>query len=123
MANAKCKRASDKELDALYEQVLHCEPAIAPQDVERLADLVLSNERVGRNWRLTAVIAGKGGEFYRELADDAEKARTLAPVIESLRDFAKLLRQISELADSASARIMVAGCNHEHFPDWMKEPA
>jgi hypothetical protein len=120
---ADANSTGDNELDALYEQVLHCEPAIAPQDVERLADLALNQEQVGRNWRLTALIAGKGGEFYRELAEDAGKAEALAPVTETLRDFARLLRQVADLADSASARIMVAGCNHEQFLDWVKEPA
>ncbi|AJX82575.1 hypothetical protein [Burkholderia pseudomallei] len=122
MAEADFTR-DDKALDELYEQVLHCEPAIAPQDVGPLADLVMNQEQVGRNWRLTAMIAGKGGEFYRELAVNADHAQTFAPVTLCLRDFAKLLRQVADLADSASARIMVAGCNHEHFNDWVNEPA
>jgi hypothetical protein len=118
---ADINSTGDNELDAIYDQVMHCEAAIAPQDVERLADLVLSNEVVGRNWRLTALLAGKDGEFYRELSEDEGKAEALAPATESLRDFAKLLRQMADLADSASARIMVAGCNHEHFTDWIAE--
>ena len=122
MADADFTR-DDKALDELYEQVLHCEPAIAPQDVELLADLVMNQERIGRNWRLTALIAGKGGEFYRELAENADHAQMFAPTTICLRDFARLLRHVADLADSVSARIMVAGCNHEHFNDWMNEPA
>lgn len=108
----------DHELDALYEQVMQCEPAVPPHDMEMLADLVRNNERVGRQWRLTALLASKGGAFFRELSEDSDQAKALAPTVELLRDFAGLLRTMADLADCASSRVMVAGCNHEQFNEW-----
>lgn len=113
----------DNDLDQLYEQVMNCESAITTSELEPLADLVRNQERVGRQWRLTALLASKNGEFFREVAESEEQARALAPIIGHLHDFAELLRGMADLADCASSRLMVAGCNHENFNDWMKEPA
>ena len=109
----------DDDLDTLYEGVMNCEPAIPPADMERVADLVRDNARIGRSWRLTALLASKDGAFYRGVADDAELAQAFAATIGPLQDFAKTLRTVADLADTAHARILVAGCNHEHFNDWV----
>jgi hypothetical protein len=113
----------ESELDQLFEQVMTCESAIPPSELEPLADLIRNQERVGRQWRLTALLASKNGEFFREVANDEEQARVLAATIGPLEDFSKLLRAMADLADCASSRLMVAGCNHEDFNDWVKEAA
>ena len=88
--------------------------------MEQWADLVFSKERVIRNWRLAALIASKDGAFFRELADDAGKAESLAPVVGTLNDAAELLRVMARIMDAVSTRIAVAGCNHPGFNEWME---
>lgn len=117
------KGLSMKEANALHRQVTHCKPAIAEGDVDRLADLVFSKERVIRSWRLTALLASKDGGFYKDLSENEKTARALALAVGPLADFAKLLREVADLADCVSSRVAVAGCSHEHFIDWMNEPA
>ena len=102
-----------------FDQVVTCEPALPPEDVKELADLVMDQERVGQQWRLTAVLASKEGEFFRDLSKDADKAQALAPTIDTLLAFAKLLRSVADLADCAAHRVLVAGCAHEHFNEWV----
>jgi len=114
---------TDQEADAIFEQVLSCKPAISPQDVNPLADLVGSQERVGRQWRLAALLAGKDGSFYRKLSEDAHAAEAMVIAAATLQDFSRLLREMADLAECANTRVMVAGCNHEHFQDWLKEDA
>lgn len=111
------------DLDRIYEQVMTCEPMIAKEQVDQLADMVFSKEDFIRQWRMTAFLAGEGGPFYADLAENEDKARALAPIAEILTDFSKMLHDMANMAKGASARIMVAGCNHENFTDWMKEGA
>lgn len=113
----------DDQLDQLYEQVMTCQSAIPQSELKPLADLVRNNERVGRQWRLTAVLASKDGPFFREISESEDKAKALAPTIELLNDFAVLMRTMADLAECASSRLLVAGCNHENFNDWMNETA
>ena len=108
----------DGYADKLFEQVMTCAPALPPEQMEGVANLVMNQEVVGRQWRLTAFLASKGGEFYRELADDAAKAEVIVPAADLMRDFAKLLRSVADLADCVAARVMVAGCNHERCNEW-----
>jgi hypothetical protein len=121
MANTNSTDRSAAELDALYESVLHCRPVIREDEAHRLADLVFDKEHIVREWRLTALLASKGGAFYKELSEDSEKAQALAPAVEPLIGFAKLLRDMANFADCVSARVMTAGCNHDRFVDWMAE--
>ncbi|WP_323012528.1 hypothetical protein [Castellaniella sp.] len=123
MATNTVNQQEAEELDRLYEQVMTCEPAIPKDQVDDLADMVFNKELFIRQWRLTAVLAGEGGAFYADLAEDEEKARVFAPLTGVLDDFAKRLRGMAEIAESASARIMVAGCNHENFIAWAEEAA
>lgn len=112
-----------EELEAIYKGVLNCESAIPPEELDLLADMVRDNEIVGRPWRLTALIASKDGAFFKELSESEEKAKALAPTVDALRAFSDRLQGMAKLADCAASRIMVAGCNHEDFIEWMKEPA
>ena len=113
-----------EDLDKVYQDVLCCQPIVLPSEMEALADLVFSKERVIRSWRLAALVGSKDGEFFQELANDADKAKALAPTVDALRDAAGVLRSMAEVMESVSCRIMVAGCNHEHFNEWMEsEPA
>ncbi len=109
------------DADALFAQVLSCDPALHPDEMECTANLVFNQERVGRPWRLAAALASKDGAFFRELAEDEAKAKTFAATIDQLRDFSALLRSVADLADCAAARVMVAGCNHEGFNTWTEE--
>jgi hypothetical protein len=108
-----------EELDALYEGVMNCDAVIASGDVDYVADMVFDKERVVRLWRLAAFISSKDGSFYRKIAADAEAAEAMATTIEPLREFAKTLRKVADLADRASARLLVAGAAHEKFIEWM----
>ncbi len=121
--NDATRDADAPTVDEIYEQVMTCRPALPPEDLDVVADRVRSDEYVGRPWRLTAVLASKDGAFFHELAEDAGRAKVLAPMMEPLRDFAKALRIMADLADCVAARVMVAGCNHEDFNTWAQEPA
>ena len=112
---------SNLELDRLYESVMVCEPAIDPKDLDMLADWVFSKSLTIRPWRVTALLASKGGEFYQELASNEDKARALATTPAILSEFAEKLRTVADLADCAAARVLVAGCNHESFHEWAAE--
>ena len=112
------ENVNDLDLDAIYEGVMTCEPAIPEDEMKPLADLVMNQEMVGRQWRLTALLASRGGEFFRRVAEDEETAIALAPTVGLLSDFAKLLREVADLADCSAHRIAVAGCNHEDFNTW-----
>lgn len=109
------------ELAALYQQVMACEPALAPDQLDKVADMVRDQEATGRPWRLAALLATKDGDFFKELANDPEKAKVLAPTVSVLQDFAERMRGVAELAECAAARVMVAGCNHEQFNAWAAE--
>ena len=126
MANKNVTRAKSKKdagLDAVYEGVMNCRPIVPPEEMEALADLVFSKEKVIRAWRCAALIGSKDGAFFRELSTDEDKAQTLAPIVGALKDAATLMRVMAEIMDSASTRIVIAGCNHEKFNDWAKEAA
>lgn len=107
----------------IYDGVLTCQSAIPKTEIELLADVVRNNGRMGIPWRLTAFLAGQDGAFYREVAENEEKAKALAPNIGALQDFAAMLKKVSELANCVSMRLMVAGCNHENFNTWKNDPA
>lgn len=123
MATDTVNHDDDPSIDQIYEQVLNCEFVIPPEDVDRMADMVFSKEKVIRQWRLTALLASKDGAFYRELSENEDQAKTFAPMVEVLNDFARTLRGMADLAECAAMRITVAGCNHEEFNTWMKEEA
>lgn len=114
---------ADGNIDALYEQVLNCEPALAPDQLDKVAGMAMDQEATGRPWRLAALLATKDGAFFKELATDPEQAKALAPTVSALQDFAERMRRIAELAECAAARVMVAGCNHESFNAWAAEEA
>lgn len=118
-------KSSEEEarLDALYKGVLKCEPALLPSLLDEVADAVLDNEQIGRPWRLTAVLATKDGTFFDQVSSDADLAKTMASCIDVLDSFSKRLELMKKLADTVTARLMVAGCNHEKFNDWAKEAA
>ena len=117
------KSKKDLELDAMYQGVLNCQPALLPSLVNEVADAVRDNEQMGIPWRITAVLAGKDGEFFKQVANDAETAKTMAPLIDGLARFSRRLDQMKEFADTVTARLLVAGSNHKKFGEWMKEPA
>ena len=123
MAEGDATQDTEPTVDELYEQVMTCEPALPTEDLDRAADMVRSNEFIGRPWRLTALLATKDGAFFRELSEREDQAKALAPAIEPLRDFAKTLRTMADLAECVSARVLVAGCNHKDFNKWADEAA
>lgn len=115
------KNHKGDEFEQVYQQVMNCEPEISESELQPLADLVMNNERVVRQWRLTALLASKGGVFFREISQDAEMAKAHAPTVELLEDFASTMRMMAGLADCASSRLLVAGCNHQDFNAWMSK--
>jgi hypothetical protein len=126
MAKKNVTRAKSKktaELDAIYEGVMTCQPALLPSLVDEVAAEIKDNEEMGVPWRITAVLAGKDGEFFKQVANDAEMAKTMASLIDGLTIFSKRLELMKKLADTVTCRLLVAGCNHEKFNDWVKEAA
>ena len=126
MARKNVTRGASKKtlkLNVLYQGVLNCQSALLPSLVNEVADSVRDNEQMGIPWRITAVLAGKDGEFFRQVADDAETAKTMATLIDGLRHFSQRLDQMKKFADTVTARLLVAGSNHEKFGEWMKKPA
>lgn len=126
MAKKNVTRAKSKktaELDAIYEGVMTCQPALLPSLVDEVAAAIKDNEQMGVPWRITAVLAGKDGEFFKQVANDAETAKTMATLMDGLTSFSKRLEQMKKLADTVTCRLLVAGCNHEKFNDWVKEAA
>lgn len=111
---------TDDDADAIFNQVMTCEPAVPKDKLEDLANLVFSKERVIRNWRLAALLGSKDGTFFKELSTDEEQAKALAAAVDPLRDAAQLLRGMAEIMDCVSARVMVAGCNHRDSNAWME---
>lgn len=126
MAKKNVTRAKSKktaELDAIYEGVMTCQPALLPSLVDEVAAAIKDNEQMGVPWRITAVLAGKDGEFFKQVASDAETAKTIATLMDGLTSFSKRLELMKQLADTVTCRLLVAGCNHEKFNDWVKEAA
>ncbi len=113
----------DDDLEAVYQSVMTCQPALLPSMVEKLSNVVKDNEQMGIPWRVTSVMASKDGEFFRKVANDAETAKTMAAMIDGLISFSQRLEMMKGLADTVINRLLVAGCNHEKFNDWMKEAA
>ena len=111
---------NDDELNALYEGVMSCQPLVPPEEMEALADLVFSKDKLIRAWRCAALFGSKDGKFFRELANDATKAQALAPVVGALKDTASLMRVMAEIMDGTSTRIAIAGCNHDDFSKWQQ---
>ena len=126
MAKKNVTRAKSKktaELDAIYEGVMTCQPALLPSLVDEVAAAIKDNVQMGVPWRITAVLAGKNGEFFKQVASDAETAKTIATLMDGLTSFSKRLKLIKQLTDTVTCRLLVAGCNHEKFNDWVKEAA
>ena len=92
MARKNVTRGASKKtlkLNVLYQGVLNCQSALLPSLVNEVADSVRDNEQMGIPWRITAVLAGKDGEFFRQVADDAETAKTMATLSDGLRHFSQ----------------------------------
>lgn len=126
MAKKNVTRAKSKktaELDKIYEGVMTCQPALLPSLVEEVANAIRDNEQMGIPWRMTAVLAGKDGKFFREVANDVETAKTMATLIDGLTCFSKRLEQMKKFADTVTCRLLVAGCNHRNFNKWQKKAA
>lgn len=115
------KSKKDDKFDALYEGVMKCQPALLPSLLEEVASAVKDNEQMGIPWRITTVLATKDGEFFKQVAEDEETAKTMAAVIDGLHCFSKRLEQMKQLADTVTCRLVVAGCTHEKFNHWMKQ--
>lgn len=107
----------------MFEQVMNCGPALPPDRLEEVADMVRDQGLTGRPWRLAALLASKDGAFFKDLAHDPEKAQALAPSVAVLYEFADRLRGVAELAECAAGRVMVAGCNHPQFNTWAEREA
>jgi hypothetical protein len=122
MAELTVKHGDD-DMDAIFEQVMSCNPALPPDQLDEVANMVLDQALTGRPWRLAALLATKDGAFFKDLASNPESAQSLAPTVEILQAFAERMRGIAELAECAAARVMVAGCNHEQFNTWASEGA
>lgn len=123
MANENVSEQETDELEQLYRSVMTCEPALEPDQLDRVANMVMDQEVTGRPWRLAALIASKDGAFYEELANDPEIARALAHTVMPLQSFAERMRGMADLAECAATRLMVAGCNHKDFNTWTTEEA
>ena len=117
---ANKKRLTNNKVDAFFEQVMTCEPAVNPADAPMLADLIFSKERMIRSWRAAAMLASKGGDFYRDLSTNAEHAQTWAGVLDPIEGAAKLLREMADIMDCVTARVGIVGCYHERFNEWRK---
>lgn len=111
---------TEGEAEALFQQVVTCKPVVPPESMETVADMVRSNEAMGRPWRLAAVIGSKDGSFFQTIADEEDTAKTMVEAMVPLQDFAKRLREMADVADAAAARIMVAACAHQDFPQWLR---
>jgi hypothetical protein len=107
-----------EEADAVFEQVLNCEPALLPADVDKVGAGVFDKEHVIIPWRMTALLAGEGGAFFKGISEDAKKAQVFAEAVGDLQGFAVFLREMADLADCVATRVMVAACAHEDFPKW-----
>jgi len=101
------KAGKKEKVMAIYDGVMKCDSAIPECEINLLADIVRDNDRMGIPWRMTAVLAGKRGEFFRDVAENEETAKTLAATIDPLRDFAKMLRKVAKLADCVSPRVTI----------------
>ena len=117
----RAKSNKDAELHAIYEGVMTCQPVLSPSLVEEVADAIRDNDQMGVPWRITAVLASKDGEFFKQVANDVDTAKTMAGLIDGLQGFSKRLEAMKKMADAVTARLQVAGCNHIKFDDWVKE--
>jgi hypothetical protein len=101
---------TDEDAERFFETVFACEPAIPPEDMNEVANLVFSKERVIRSWRLAAFLGSKGGDFYKNMS--TEQAEALAAGMGPLQEFSKLAQTMSEMASSMAARATVACIFH-----------
>ena len=114
------RKSKDSELDALYEGVMTCKPVVDPADMEELADRVFSKGHLIRAWRMAALVGSKDGAFFKGLSTESDQAKALAAFVDPMRSTAELLRCMAKIMDCISTRIVVAGCNHEQFNEWME---
>ena len=110
--------AAEDDLDAIYERVLTCQPVVDPAKEQALADAIFSKELMIRSWRAAAMLAAKGGDFYRDLSTDAGLAQSLAAILDPLEGTAKFLREMASIMDCVVTRVCVVGCKHERFDEW-----
>lgn len=110
---------TEEQAQEVYSQILTCEPLMSQAEANRLADMVFNQERFIRYWRLTAISAEKGGDFYREVSEDQERAKGLMiEVVPRLKEFEEIMLEMSELANCVATRIIVAASNHEASTEW-----
>lgn len=104
-----------EDAERFFEAVFTCEPAIQPEDMNKVADMVFSKEHVIRAWRMAAFLGAKGGDFYKNMS--SEQAGALAAATGPLQEFSKLAQAMSEMASSMAARVSVACCFHGIDPE------
>lgn len=120
ISDPSCGKLTAKKAEQLFKSVIASEPVLKEAELDDFAGLPANVEHFVRKWRCMAVLATKDGAFYQELSDDPSKAETFAPTVNMLHEFADLLREAAKMADCVSTRVMVAGCGHKDFVQWME---
>jgi len=105
----------------LHRQVMSCGPLVTRRGLNDLMAEVMNVEKVANPWRTTALLAAKGGEYYRYLASNPSAAYEHVGVLAELEDFANRLEAMRNIADAVRLRIMVASTGHDDFAAWCAE--
>ena len=100
------------ELDAIFRQVMTCEPLLADGEVDTFLDAMYGKGAQQRR-RAVAAFATKGGDFYKGVSENREQAVVVAMVALMARDDAKMFRGVAEMLEALDTRTEVALCNHE----------
>lgn len=101
--------------EGLFEQLMTCAPAIADKDIDTIDTLSTSQEFSGRPRRLGLLMASKGGDWFKQLAEDVEVAEPVAAALPAIAEYADRLRGLADLLELARTRASIALCNHEGF--------
>lgn len=100
-----------EQAEEIFQQVMTCEPLLAVEDVDQFL-AALYGQDAQRKRRAIAVFATKGGEFYRGVSEDRDKAVAVAMVAMLAENDAKFFRGVAELLETLHTRTEVALCNY-----------
>ncbi len=113
-ATRKTKRTETEEVDAIFEGVMHCEPAIPERLVDEIEAWAQSQE-FGIARRVGLVVATKAGDWFKTLSEDTDTARTMCETLPALKSQVEALRNLADILSMAETRMAVALCNHMEF--------
>jgi hypothetical protein len=98
---------TDEEARNLLEQVQTCTPLISPELMGKMEE-VFQSRGFGIDRRMCLAVATMGGDWFKSLETDRERAVTAASILNSAKDQAGKLQDVLNAIEGVQARLLIA---------------